>query len=315
MTRPVRAMLVTGGLAALAWAAQAATIPIQLRVTVSPDKGQAAWSTPGVVFQKTGECVYSSTANLPATWPVTSGVVGTGKATAPLFNPGFPNPDGSYMPNTSDDGFNTIFLPLAGGDGAKSVVCRGTILANGKDVTAAAGRVVSRTVEAISLGGPPTVTLSLDAARLATVPTRGVPTSPKLPPAALATVTVLRSGSLQFLTVHNAADLESGQVVNITLPLPPGAGPTDIRATFGPAGEGSLRLYGEAQYASALGGSAKARGYAGCKNASYVKTSAALPLGQYLCIRTSEGHIAEISALLSKAGTPPYGVASYTVWN
>lgn len=314
MTRPIHALFVAAGVAALAWAAHAA-VPIQLRVTVSPGKGQAAWEKPGILFQKTGECVYSSTANLPATWPVTSGVVGSGKATAPLFNPGFPVSDGSYLSNSSDDGFNTIFLPLTGGEDARTVVCRGTILANGKDVTAAtAGRVVSRSVEAISNGGPPTVTVTLDPGKLATVPVRGVPTRPHLPPAAV-TPTVLRQGSFQFFANSNSGDLESGKAMASSGPLPAGAGARDVWVIFTPTGEGLLRLSPGAQFASALGGSDSSRGYDGCKGASYAASSDTLPQGKFLCIRTAEGHLAEIKALLSKAGTSPYGVASYTVWN
>lgn len=317
MTRPFHAMLFIGGGVAIALAAHAA-VPIQLRVTVSPDKGQAAWDKPGILFQKTGECVYSTTANLPATWPVTSGVVGSGKATAPLFNPGFATPDG-YMPGTVDDGFNTIFLPLEGGAGAKTVVCRGTILANGKDVTAAtSGRVVSRTVEAISNGGPPTVTVTLDAGKLAGVPVRAVRggSGPTLPSAAI-TPTVLRKGTFTITLSggKDAVDLETGMLMSRSGAIPAGAGPHDLWVGWaGSYASGFVRLSPGALFAADLGGSPTARGYHGCKGGDFVSGNMELPLIQHFCIRTAEGHLAEVIVGTSKYGSP-YASGSYTVWN
>jgi hypothetical protein len=141
----------------------------QLRFVVEPPANDKMWVSYSVVrFEKVGECVYSAAPSPTTAWPVKRTLAkGGGKGIGPLFNPGLALPDGKFDMTGHDDGFNTLFYRSEGGAGAKTIVCRGTILANGKDVTLEApGRTSSKTYTAVSNLGPMTVKVKLDPAKL-----------------------------------------------------------------------------------------------------------------------------------------------------
>jgi len=165
------ATLALTGLAATAPASTAHAAPAQLRFKIAPGGDDATWKAAGVKFEKMGECLLSS--DPPSDrWPVAQSlVVSKGQGTAPLFNPGLPQPGGGYKPGSPDDGFNALFYELPSpGPGAKAMVCRGTILANGKDVTLdAPGRVAFKSVAEVNSSGPPMVSPQLDKKKLAAV--------------------------------------------------------------------------------------------------------------------------------------------------
>lgn len=140
----------------------AAAEPIQLRVDVAPGAGDAIWKN-GAVFEKRGECFRLKSAAPTTSWPpAPADIAGQGAATAPLFNPGFANPDGTYQPNSADDSFNTLFVPMTDDGTGKAMICRGTILADGRDVTSrGAGTVSARSYESIGSLGPMGVRITL----------------------------------------------------------------------------------------------------------------------------------------------------------
>ena len=148
----------------------------QLRVYVSPVKGDPSWNVVGVTFEKQASCVTSSAAEPSAKWPVDPAQIqSSGDARAPLFNPGTPNPDGTYGTG-ADDGFNTIYVPVALAATGKTLVCRGRILANGRDVTLdAPDTVAADSYGHIASTGPETVHVGLDPAKLKAVPRTVVP--------------------------------------------------------------------------------------------------------------------------------------------
>ncbi len=148
--------------------AHAQTVQAQLRFAIAPGAADPAWKTPRIKFEKRGQCARLTTAPVAKWPPVTQTLAGKGEATAPLFNPGFPNPDGSYKPGTQDDSFNTLFMALTSNGLGKSIVCRGTILANGVDVTLRDGSDISaRTNESVGSLGPMGVAPKLDRRKLA----------------------------------------------------------------------------------------------------------------------------------------------------
>lgn len=146
--------------------AAAQTQSIQLRVAVAPNAEDARWKS-GAKFEKRGECYRLKSAAPSANWPPAPGdIAGQGTAVAPLFNPGFAQADGSYLTTGPDDGFNTIFVPMTDTGGGQSMICRGSILMNGQDITARDGLDVSaRTYQSIGSLGPMGVAIKAASAR------------------------------------------------------------------------------------------------------------------------------------------------------
>ncbi len=178
----------------------------QLHFYVTPVKGDPRWTLSGVSFQKQGTCVTSSAPAASTAWPVPAAtVLSSGTATAVLFNPGPPQPDGTYG-SGADDGLDTLYIPLDIAPNGKTMICRGAILANGQDVTLAApGAVVSDTYGHIGVTGPLTVKVAIDPVKLATVPRRSFGVTPPPP-----TPKVLLQGSADFTAGKDAFNLPGG---------------------------------------------------------------------------------------------------------
>ena len=305
--RLARAAGLAAMLGGMACAVHAAPFAAQLRVVVQPGAADGAWSShPGVTFQKSGECVYSASPTASTAWPVSPDLIkGGGKATAPLFNPGFPQPGGTYLSNSNDDGFNTLFYQAEGGTEALTIVCRGTILANGKDVTAATpGRVVAQTVASVGAFGPPTVTVKLDPQKL----TMALPLPPGRPTGSsgrAAEPKIYKQGAGVVVKPGSGFDLDGvGGVQEVTLHDYSPPAPPHFKGLY----DASLVLQG-AQH-----------GYAACKVAAYPTSPKALPVsnGSSYCVRTSEGRFAEFKVESTSIGSPTKPgivvVISYTVW-
>lgn len=301
--RAARTILTVAALGALAWAAQAAPFAAQLRFNIQPGAADPAWSKAGVTFQKSGECVYSASPTPSTAWPVSPGLVrGGGKATAPLFNPGFAQPDGGYLPNSNDDGFNTLFYPAEAAPGALTIVCRGTILANGKDVTAEPGRMVSQTLASVGAAGPPTVSPKLDPQKL----TMALPLPPNRPPASgggrSVAPKVFKQGAGVAISDDGKVDID-------------GDGNPDIGLhDFKPSTEGIAIAFRTMAGAQITGPKAQ-RGAAGCKAAAYPGGAQFVYQGGWYCVKTTAGFIAEFQVVsATTAGETATVKVSYTVW-
>ncbi|MBK8373323.1 hypothetical protein [Sphingorhabdus sp.] len=147
----------------------AAPVDQQLRFSVSPGAADPVWKTKGIIFEKQGQCFTGPAAIGDPKAKIAP--LSTAKSVGPIFNPGFPKPDGSYVPNSADDGFNVLFMKHdMPGDPSLSMACEGRILANGVDVTAPnrQGRV-SASFAQISANGPLTVKPQLDTKLLQSV--------------------------------------------------------------------------------------------------------------------------------------------------
>jgi len=284
-------MRAVGALAALiALPVAASAAPAQLRFKIEPGAGSPWNKSPGTKYEKRGECVLSSGPAV-ATWPVPANqILAKGQATAPMFNPGMPLPGGGYKPNSSDDGFNTLFYELAtAGPDAKSMICFGTLLADGKDVTSdnarGSQRVVAKSVADVNASGPPMVSLHLDEKKLAAVWS---------PPA---------------VTAHldqncNLLDIESGKVWCGSSGIDPktmfGASPADLHYSDYPA-----------QFAAVNGAklskvSNQAPGAFGCTKAQFSETHALVAKDSYFCIKTASGKIAEIKVTSVNQDSPKH---------
>jgi hypothetical protein len=289
------ALGVTVMLAASLANAHAAPVAEQLRFVIQPNAAASVWlSHPNLKFQKSGECIYSTA---PSTaWPVAPSLVGgSGKATAPLFNPGFPNPDGTYIPGSNDDGFNTLFLPATFTAETHSVACRGAILVNGIDVTLdTPSRTVTAPLTKTAAVGPPYVTLQLDTAKLAILFPPAVTTpKPNGPPVLAGMMPQLPSGpkvhaqgSANNLPVGTQVDLDTGTVSGGT-----GDFGVDqiwangyVRIVYynGAQGLGLIPVEKKDDYAECVSGK-------GLQPANY-----GVPNGSRICVRTSDGRLAEL---------------------
>jgi hypothetical protein len=301
----------------LVGSAQAAPdVRAQLRFQVTPHAEASDWTAhPNLKFQKSGECYYSTAAAPAAAWPVSPAQqAGHSQATAPLFNPGFPLPNGGYDTSGPDDGFNTLFFTVNATPAAKSLVCRGTILANGKDVTAdAPGRVSASSLGAIATYGPPTVSVHVDPTKLASLlgpakpgigalgPSKGAPPSAFSPP--------IRHQGTQLLHEGQWLDLDMGKA----------AGPmTNVRFQM----PYSLMAIAPAAFGKDISktGTDKPHGWAGCKAVMSSKVGeVTAALGRYHCMMTQQGRLAEVKVAQAvvdpndpKHKTMIY--LAYTVW-
>lgn len=139
-------------------ASDGATFANQVRFIISPGANDPIWKSPGIKFEKAADCqIIRPDAKNPLT-PEPGEILSSGTATAPAFNPGQPQPDGSYG-SAPDDGFNTLFVRLAAIQMPKAyIACRARILANGTNIVAPGrdGRVAVR-VETIGASGPITL--------------------------------------------------------------------------------------------------------------------------------------------------------------
>ena len=288
----------------------------QLRFQVTPHAEAPDWTAhPNLKFQKSGECYYSTVASPAAAWPVSPGQqAGHSQATAPLFNPGFALADGGYDTSGPDDGFNTLFFTVNATPAAKSLVCRGTILANGQDVTAdAPGRVSASSLGAIAANGPLTVSIQIDPKKLASLlgpakpgvaalgPNKGVLPSMASPPVRRQATEILREG--QWL------DLDAGKV----------AGPAADVQFHMPY---SLIASAPAAFGKDLSktGTDTPHGWAGCKavTSSKVGEVTGSP-GRYHCLITHQGRLAEVKVAqgLAAPNAPKHKTMiylTYTVW-
>jgi len=293
--------LAWAGLALSAWAAPFAA---QLRFNVQPGAADPMWKAhPGVTFQKSGECVYSASPTPSTAWPVSPSLVrGGGKATAPVFNPGFAQPDGSYLPNSNDDGFNTLFYPAEAAQDAKTIVCRATLLANGKDITAEQGRIVSQTLASIGAAGPPTVSPKVDPQKLA----MALPLPPSRPPAGgVRTVApkVVKQGAGVPVAYGGPVDLD-------------GDGKPDLGLhEYKPGGESNAIAFNTQYGADVSMPKGTPRGSAGCKAADYPAGAKIVVQNSWYCVKTTGGHVAEFHIdAVSVAGGKAVVKVSYSVW-
>ncbi|EGF93188.1 hypothetical protein ABI_16280 [Asticcacaulis biprosthecium C19] len=279
----------------LAGTAGAATVQAQLRFQIKPTAADPAWATPGAKFEKMGECAYIS-GRAVASWPQRVALA-KGQATAPVFNPGFPQPDGTYLPNSADDGFNTLFYPIEAVAGVKSVVCRGTILANGVDVTAdTPGRVAAASAETIGKTGPLMVAPELDTARLAKVVTDGGTPTPTGPIPGVTVPSPSKTGGGHVNYINGKFDFETGtyEGTNVGGNTPwSGAGPRDIRQD-GYKDKVTIKPLTGAHFLAG-GPSATARGYLGCHKAAFGASPNQVKVGEYYCFRTVENNLVEIA--------------------
>lgn len=301
--RAARTVLTVAALGALAWTAQAAPFAAQLRFNIQPGAADPTWSKAGVTFQKSGECVYSASPTPSTAWPVSPGLVrGGGKATAPVFNPGFAQPDGGYLPNSNDDGFNTLFYPAEAAPGALTVVCRGTLLANGKDVTAEQGRMVSQTLASVAAAGPPTVSPKLDPQKL----TMALP----LPAGRPTSGSAGRSVAPKIVKQGSGVAINDGGKIDID-----GDGLADIGLhDFKPSSEGVAIAFKTIDGAQIAGPKAQ-RGAAGCKAAAYPGGAQFVSQGGWYCVKTTAGFVAEFQVVgATTAGDTAVVKISYAVW-
>lgn len=278
--------------------------PTQLRFAISPNASDAVWASKGVKFEKRGECTLAP-AGVPAT------------ATAPLFNPGMPQTDGTYT-KVPDDGFNTLFLDQNLAVAPTSVMtCKGAILASGVVVSSAPRAWPSATLQQIAGSGPLTVKLTLDPAKMSAWF------------AANGKILQQGKGEVTFLLAKQASadkqlafiDLDKGAAA-------PGLAGSEIIAANGmlQGSQVQLRSNAPAMVSGMLFSSSKPGSvdYASCKGATYDKSSIMVPktsTSKFACMKTSEGHLAGI--MISDAGSHPatdgsgqfyYMTFNYTVW-
>jgi hypothetical protein len=143
--------------------------PIQLRFSVQPAANDPVWqSFKGATLEKEAECYYSTDTVVPKLWP--QGKTGTFNAKTVLFNPGATTWSGGkqvFTPNTAPEPTNTLLmLPVGFTAQTKSIVCRASILLNGKDISTSARSLVFGLVTDIAKVGPPTANVTLDQKKL-----------------------------------------------------------------------------------------------------------------------------------------------------
>ena len=283
-----------------------------VRVYVSPVRGDPAWTVPGVNFVKQANCATSAGDTPSATWPVASIWTG-GTASAVLFNPGQPRPDGTYTAS-ADDGFNTIYVPIDLPASAKSLICKGQILANGRDVTLSApGAVAADTLVHIAATGPLTVKMALDPAKLAAVPRKTIAV------VALPAVPKIHAQGNTFVHVFGSFDPDTGAIT--TSPQPAIKGGISIQsASIGPdkLWHVILGASAPAQIAASADTQPNAPNYAACLAAPKT-TFVEIPVKDVhaACVRTKDGRTTEIfvaTGNLGSLGTEGGVTIYYTVW-
>ena len=293
----LKAMLFAGCLTGIP--AQAETgANSQLYFVIAPNANDPVWQTAGVKFEKSGVCDFTMETSLSTQWPPKL-VVGGGNARAPLFVAG-------DAINTSSQGTTTIlWWQNHLNQPAPAIVCRGSILANGIDVTINdAGRVQAYTAQHLSTQHPPSVYVHLDPVKLASV---------IAPPAGRGTV--YKSGFLN-LKLTWTVDFDTG-----TTGAKAGAdvwfAATDWQHLFFTPQNGA-RI--SAAHPTAGFGD-RPQQYGDCADDTLVATAqpASLKVGNFYCVRTSEGRLAEfeIAQVTGNAALrQPYELAlHYTVWS
>jgi hypothetical protein len=283
MTLATRNSVMAGSILAAAMFAvpgllQAQVFKVPVRVAARPVAGDTQW-IPSITFEKQVDCARvgdSSTA-----WPPTGDTPARATVRRPLWNLNLPSPDGDI--NVPDDGRNVVYLTLPDYGGGSSIVCRGTILADGIDVTLRDGSdVANRPNGEIRADQPLTVAPKLDWKALigAHMKTRGPLPEPE-PIVAFARTEDLRQTHYIDFDAATASEDNIGTRADLWfraidwdhMELDPANG-----ATISP-------------------GSSTRRRYRGCAQQSFstapVRVSNALA-GKYYCVRTSGRRMAEL---------------------
>lgn len=285
--------------------AHAAIAPSQVRVAISPGSTDAVWSTSGIKFEKAVDCkVIKSTSTSPAN-PAAADVISTGSAKAPLFNPGLPNPDGTYnlAVRTSD---NTIYVPLDLAVDPKSYVgCMGRILANGADVTASTrSGLVYATINQIAGTGPVGVSPVLDKAKLPT---------PQVDKQGSFTLIHHFSQNLQLRGPINSFDIETATVRLPTDPL------SDFLPAYGNlVPQITVQARTGTKFSNGYFPSPNSADYAGCSKSvfdtlQFPFTQSSLNANT-VCFKTSGGKLGKLtatSAAKKQTGTIVYNGTTY----
>jgi hypothetical protein len=239
-------------------------------------------SARGVQFFRHVACQLSSNQGTPRQWPVEA---------PDRLGSGSGNGMGIRSDTGSDQLVTMIMLahPMDTMSSLNVLVCRASIMANGRDVTlypADSSDVLVEQLGEIAKSGWPAVSPKLDTAKLAAVQSAG----PSL--------RVYAEGMIA---------LRPGDKVDFDTNAEQGTPPTEADLSFD---GGSLTPLNGAQIAeSFLVTSDCGQAKYSTKRLAY--TSAAIPLGSYICIKTSQGRIAEFRIASAEGGTLSIGYTTY----